>query len=163
MKRLIILFLLIMASVVYARSIDINLNMNESYYEDGVNITLLNIDKNKEKFIICVNGKEYIVTEAGISKAIFSIKVKDINKKAVKLEIDIDNKDCDNCRCEGYCNNKRCFPNPKYIPKIKKEHLTKNEVVIKDSVDVGYYIIPIFIILFVAIVILAYYVIKKRY
>ena len=152
-----------MISIVYARSVDVTLNIYDSYYKEGVNITLMNIDKNKEKFIICVNGEKHIVTEDGISKDIFTIRVDDIYKNNVEIEIDIDNKYCDNCKCKGYCNNRRCFPNPKYIPRVKKEDLTESEDIIKDKINVGYYVIPIFIALFVVIIITAYYVIKKKY
>jgi len=163
MRKVIILLLILMIPLVYARSIDVNLKINESYYRDGVNITLMNIDKNKEKFIICVNGNKYIVSEKGISRDIFTIKVDDINKDNVDLEVDIDNKYCDNCKCEGYCNNKRCFPNPKYIPKVKQKKEVENKEVIRENISVGYYAVFVFIVLFAIIIITSYYIIKKKF
>lgn len=159
MKKLLILFLLLMIPLVYARPVDVDLYENDSYMKEGINMTLLNINKEKDKFIICVNGEKHIVTEEGISEQYFTIDVDDINRNNVKLDIEID-KD-DDVDCVGYCNNKRCYSNPKYIPQFKEE-LEDTEDVIEDEVNVGNYAIIVFIVLFIFILFIAYYVVKKR-
>lgn len=156
MKKLLILFLLLVMPLVYARSVDVDLYKNDSYMKDGINITLMNIDKEKNKFIICANGENYIVTESGISREHFTIKVDNIKKDKVELNIDID---CKDCKCEGYCNNKRCFPNPKYVYETKEEQ--KEEDVIEE-INVGNYTLIVFMIIFVIVLFVAYYVIKKK-
>lgn len=160
MKKVLILFLLLVMPFVSAKAVDITLGKYDSYMKDGINITLMNIDKDKTKFILCVNGEEHIFTEEGRSKEYFTIKVDDINKDEVDLSVDIN---CEDCICEGKCNNKRCFPNPKYEYKIKNES-TKEfvEEEFGEEGIVGNYAWIIFIILFIAIIITAYYVIKRR-
>ncbi len=160
MKKLFILLLLLMTPLVYARNVDMTLYEDDSYMKDGVNITLLDINKEKDKFIICVNGKKHIVTEEGITEKYFVIRVDDINKDNVELEIDID-RDCDDCECTGYCNNKRCYSNPKYVPPIKESEQDTKDI-IEDEVGVGNYALIVFIILFVLILFIAYYVVKKK-
>lgn len=150
-----------MLPIVGAKVIDKTMYKYDSYMKDGVNITLMGINKDNNKFLICVNNEENIVTIDGISKQYFTIKVEDINKDNVELSIDIDrNCKTENCKCEGYCYNKRCFQNEKYIPHVENESINQDELA--EEWGVGIYVAIIFIILFIAIIGVAYYVIKKK-
>lgn len=165
MKKLLILVLLLFVPFAYARGVDIILHEHESYMEEGINITLMNIDKNKEKFIICVNNEQTIVTEEGVSNKDFVLDVDYIDKDKIRVDIDVD-RDCkkEDCECTGYCYNKRCFPNPKYIPRVPETNDVEPEPqdVIEEDIEVGNYAFIIFLILFVVIILIAYYVVKKK-
>lgn len=161
MKKLLILFLLLLIPLASAKIVDKTLYKNDSYMEDGVNMTLMNINKDVDKFLICINGEQYIVTEDGISRDLFIIKVDDIHKDSVDLKIDV-NRNCkiDNCGCKEYCTNRRCFQNEKYIPHEENKSIGPDEI--NDEVNIEEYVAIILIILLIAIVGVAYYVIKKK-
>lgn len=100
----------------------INLFVNQSYSDDGKNITLLNIDEKRDKALVCINNEAAILSE-GKQKTVndVSLLIKKISKDQIRVDIKVY---CDDCVCDNNCLNFKC---------IQYETETFNEKEIKEE------------------------------
>jgi len=104
MKKGIVLFLL-MISFVFALTTDIELRKFESYEFKGKNITLLNLNADDDKVIVCVNNFKTIVSDRKTVNGLV-VDLKNIKDDVVSFELE--NGCRENCICDDSCDNNRC-------------------------------------------------------
>ncbi|MEK6936937.1 MAG: hypothetical protein AABW58_02600 [Nanoarchaeota archaeon] len=90
-----------------AYSARVNLEVSESYYSDGRNVTLLGIDKDNGKALVCVNNERAILSKDR-QKTVneVSLLVKRISKEDIRLDVKVY---CEDCECDDSCLNDRCI------------------------------------------------------
>jgi|TARA_B100001971_G_scaffold214596_1_gene252999 LPXTG-motif cell wall-anchored protein len=99
-----------MSSLVSATTETINLDIGESFVIRDKNVTLVNINEDDEKVIVCVNNEKAIVEDNEGEKLVNGVyvEVKSVDRNDARLEIERDCEDND-CECESDCNNNLCF------------------------------------------------------
>lgn len=125
MKKLfmILMIVLLLAIVVHAKKETNTFSVGESYIFDDKNITVIQIDDDKDKVVVCVNNAKGIVDESKqINDVYFTIKSASGNSAKIDMTYTCNDDDND-CVCRGIeCSNDRC------VPKI-------NEVTSTDDTD----------------------------
>lgn len=99
-------FLVLFASFVSAEIIDVDLSRWESFEFQGKNITILNLNEDDDKAIICVNNVKTIVSdekEKNIEHV--SIDLRHVNNGVASLRLD---GTCRKCECDENCANELC-------------------------------------------------------
>ncbi len=111
MKRFIlILIMLILIPIALAKTMEVELKQDESYFLDGRNITLLKIDKSGKSTIICMNNKKEIISDYKFVNGV-NIKLKWVKEDRAKFEFryttceNCDFGNWDNLDCYNICNN----------------------------------------------------------
>ena len=104
MKPFFIIFIVLLSSSVFAERV--TLFENQSFLDDGKNITLLGIDHRRDKALFCVNNEQAIVAD-GAQKTVnqVSLSVKSLSSEKVRVEID---NYCKDCKCDVNCLNLEC-------------------------------------------------------
>lgn len=148
----------------------VSLSKNQSYTNEGRNITL--IDLTKDKALICVNNEINIFgrsKEKTINKV--KIEVRRIEENSIEADIKVD---CQGCECGDNCSNLGCFSqkeniNPEEITEEPavieniKEIIGKEEnieVINNQGIGSGSLITALFILLL--LIVGFYYLINKR-
>jgi len=110
------IFLILLSTSAIAERV--TLFKNQSYFDEGKNITLLGIDHRKDKALFCVNNEQAIVAD-GAQKTVneVSLSVKSVSSEKIRVEIDVY---CKDCECDSNCLNLEC---------------TKSSVQIQDDLD----------------------------
>ena len=102
--------IILMSSLVSATTETINLDIGESFVIRDKNVTLVNINEDDEKVIVCVNNEKAIVEDNEGEKLVNGVyvEVKSVDRNDARLEIE---RDCEynDCECESDCNNNLCF------------------------------------------------------
>lgn len=74
---------------------------------NGKRVTLLNLDFENEKAIVCVNGERTILglrKTKTLSEAMIELKKVTMNKAEVRIWVN-----CPGCKCDESCDNSACF------------------------------------------------------
>jgi|TARA_Y100000310_G_scaffold9719_2_gene10450 LPXTG-motif cell wall-anchored protein len=120
---------LLMSSLVSATTETINLDIGESFVIRDKNITLVNINEDDEKVVVCVNNKRAIVEDNEGEKLVNGVyvEVKSVDREDARLKIE---RDCDDndCECESDCSNNLCV--------TKKEGTTQETQNIEEIKDI---------------------------
>lgn len=110
MKKSILLLLFLLVSVVFviAATERNDFSEGESYLLRDKNITVLSLDTDKDKAVVCVNGVKGIVDDGDVINGVY-FDVNSASGHVIKLEMTYS---CSgNCFCDGdECSNQKCFP-----------------------------------------------------
>ncbi|MDD5178188.1 MAG: hypothetical protein PHT54_02810 [Candidatus Nanoarchaeia archaeon] len=110
--------LLILVPLVVAKTEYIDLEKDQSYRVSDSNITLLSVNSENDKIILCVNNNKYILSEeSSRNLKNLIIDLKDIyNNDKVRLKLE---SSCSNCICKEDCSNIDCYG--KTAEEVKEE------------------------------------------
>ncbi|MDD5254344.1 MAG: hypothetical protein PHG05_04595 [Candidatus Nanoarchaeia archaeon] len=109
MKKIIYIFtLIILVSLVLAKTESIDLELGQSYLIDNKNITLLRINPQEDKVILCINNENVILSEdAGKNLRNIVLELKNIySNEKIRLKMD---STCKDCKCDENCLNSNCY------------------------------------------------------
>jgi len=113
MRKAIILAIILILSITFVsaeyKPITKRITLEESQSTDfnGKRLTLLNLDFENEKVIVCVNGKKMILPlrkTKTVSGAMLELKKVTMNKAEIRVWIN-----CPGCKCDESCDNSICF------------------------------------------------------
>ena len=106
---LVVLTIIIFAGQVHAKKETNTFSVGESYVFDDKNITVIQIDEDRDKVIVCVNNAKGIVDESKqINDVYLTIKSASGNSAKIDMTYTCNDND-DDCRCNGVeCSNDRC-------------------------------------------------------
>jgi len=107
-----VIILILVVSFVSARSYPpdtdrFDLEEGQSAQLNGKKITLMNLDYDNERVIVCVNGEKTILSQSRtktINGAILDLRQVYLNRAEIKMWVD-----CPNCECDESCDNSVCF------------------------------------------------------
>lgn len=108
-KVVLCLLVLVLMPVVLAKTMEVELKQGESYFYDGRNITLLNLDKKAETVVICLNNKKEIISDYKNINGV-GVDLKWVKSDKAKFEFRFSKcEDCDfgdwgNLDCFDECN-----------------------------------------------------------
>ena len=100
--------IMLISSLVSATTGIIDLRKGESYLLIDRNITLINLNEDDDKAIICINNVKTILDKR-IDKRLNDVfvDIKDLDNDFARLKVE---RDCDKkCECDESCDNDLCF------------------------------------------------------
>lgn len=103
MKKVLILIVLL-ATLVSARTEKITLERYESFRINDKNVTLLNLDKSNDKIVVCVNNVQGIVSKEKLVNGAM-IDLRSVSKDKATLSIEVNSQG----DCTGECDNSLCL------------------------------------------------------
>lgn len=107
MKSFLIIFVILILVFPFVNAARVNLNLNESYSDDGRNITLLGIDNKRDKVLICVNNERAILSkERQKTVKDVSLFVKKVADDEIRVVVKVY---CEECECDNTCLNTECI------------------------------------------------------
>lgn len=113
MQKAIILVLILVLSTVfvsagYEKTTDrFSLEEGQSIKFNGKKLTLLNLDFENEKVIVCVNGEKSILAKSStktVNDAVLDLRKVTLNKADIRMWVN-----CPGCECDESCDNSACF------------------------------------------------------
>jgi hypothetical protein len=132
-KGIYLIILLMLIPLVIAKTEYVDLEKGQSYRASDSNITLLSVNSEKDKIILCVNNNKYILSEeSSRNLKNLIIDLKDIyndNKIRLKLE-----STCSNCICKEDCSNVDCYE--KIVEEVKEEQPKEEQPVKEEKIEV---------------------------
>jgi len=83
-----------------------SLEEGESIEYNGKKMTLINLDYENERVIVCVNGQKTILGEKikTVNDAILDLRTVTMNKADIRMRVN-----CPECECDENCDNTPCF------------------------------------------------------
>ncbi|MEK6856720.1 MAG: hypothetical protein AABX49_01765, partial [Nanoarchaeota archaeon] len=110
--------LIVLMPFSYAKTETVILDREESFVIDGINVTLLDYQKKKEKLLVCVDNQRAILSDdKRVSQVYFEIV--SFRDDGVKIHLEAD---CDDCIAD---DNSRCFPEKNFT---EIENYFENEI-----------------------------------
>lgn len=112
MRKIILAIILILSiafvSAEYQKTTErITLEEGQSTDFNGKRLTLLNLDFENEKIIVCVNGERMILAKGKtktINEAMLDLRQVTMNKAEIRIWVN-----CPGCECDESCDNSICF------------------------------------------------------
>ena len=118
----IFLFLL---PVGYAKSKTVILDRGDSLVMEGINITLMDYNKKKDKVLVCVDNSRYIIKDERRAGRVY-FEIRSFRDDGVKIILDAD---CDDCTVS---DNSGC-----YAARNIDENITEEDVEIESDETAG--------------------------
>lgn len=112
MRKIIILAIILLLSIasISAKSTStserIALEKGQSTDFNGKRVTLLNLDFENERVVVCINGEKMILSDKTkkVNGATLDLRKVTMNKAEIRIWVD-----CPGCECDNTCDNSVCF------------------------------------------------------
>jgi len=102
-----IVMLILVSLIVNAATETIDLSIGDSFDLLDKNVTLMAVNDDEGKIIVCVNNQKVIIedNDEKLVNGVY-IEVERVNSGNARLKIE---RDCKNCECGENCNNELCI------------------------------------------------------
>lgn len=175
----ILLLIILLSTLVNANTEIVNMKKGDSILLEGKNITLINLDNEDDKVVICINNVKSIVSDEKTTNEVI-IDVKSVKDDYARIGFEVI---CDDCICDESCLNNDCFSQKECIYNtecndfniLTKDSCINNKCVneIIETIDLGTqditikskkssYSIPILILPITILLLIIIYLTMKR-
>jgi len=111
-KTLLLLFMILFSNISLAATETFDLYINNSFEFEDKNISLVNVDFENDKAVLCMNNEKFILdidNDKTFNQVTFDLRK--VDQRNIELKVGYK---CEgDCICDESCSNDKCFPQPK--------------------------------------------------